>query len=99
MKKMKMFFAAAALTLVTVGVFAGKSKFFTSYQAYVLVSSTEIVPISPANLSSEVIGDLNTTTSGANVVTATAGTQSGLIVFYNTTGTPAFASYAYTTAF
>ena len=34
MKKMKMFFAAAALTLVTVGVFAGKAKFFSNTDLY-----------------------------------------------------------------
>ena len=34
MKKMKMFFIAATLLLVTAGVFAGKSKFFTTYTVY-----------------------------------------------------------------
>jgi len=34
MKKMKLFLVAASLTLVTAGVFAGKSKFVDSYQIY-----------------------------------------------------------------
>lgn len=38
-----MFFVAAALLLVTAGVFAGKSKFFTNYGLYAYSTSTGYV--------------------------------------------------------
>jgi hypothetical protein len=71
MKKMKVFFTAAALVLVTAAVFAGKSKFADVYELryltgsnYVDISTTGFAPVSPLKLTgttqAEIVGAAGT---------------------------------------
>ena len=65
-----MVFFAAALTLITVGVFAGKSK-FQAFSIYVSKDATTFFPL----VTSGTQGDVQTTTNGAQItVTDHAGT-------------------------
>jgi len=70
MKKLRIFAVSASLLLVTVGVFAGKSKYFTSYILQAYSPTTGYVAISntwtgtlPASLS----------LTGTNAITLNAG--------------------------
>jgi hypothetical protein len=93
MKKMKMFFAVAILTLVTAGVFAGKSKLFATFQTYAFVSATDIVPV---GASGATLTNLSTVSTG-NLVTITANGNTAPVAIYQVSPFT-FEGYAYTTA-
>lgn len=77
MKKVKAFFVAAALLLITIGVFAGKTKFVEQSVYYFNGGSTYVEiagdPLSPL------------TTSGTNNASITGTTSKGLYTYETST--------------
>jgi len=85
MKKVKLFFAAAALLLVTAGVFAGKSRFAVNPPNLYYLNATHYYEIATAVPS----GILEYNVSGATQLEITAGTPY-LLYTYISGATPAY---------
>lgn len=69
MKKMKVFFVAAVLLLVTAGVFAGKSKYTSDYQLCYLNGSTYVPVAEAASGSLELVSPFTTSSTGTTPAT------------------------------
>ncbi|MHA4806563.1 hypothetical protein ACX0G9_00580 [Flavitalea flava] len=94
MNKVKMFFVAASLLLVTAGVFAGKARFDT-YSLYVSNNATPTTLNSFQLTPATTVALIDLTTSGSTgqaTVTNTSGTAFKLYRVVGSTFTPLYAT-------
>ena len=85
MTRMKAFCAVAALTLLTVGVFAGKSKFLDTYRIYGFnTSNSSWVEMTSINNPTFAVGDeFQLGTLGVDVPATASGTSSYELYYYD----------------